>query len=71
MAIKFTGKKKPFDCVIADDPPHSAERGRWSDGYWADVCARHMEIFKKNAKALKTKKDPVWFLKSKKETTKP
>lgn len=70
MTIKFTGKKKPFECSIGDDPPHTPVRARWSDGYWSELCTRHMEIFRKNCGQLKAKKDPVWFLKSqKKETT--
>lgn len=71
MTIKFKGVKKPFaDCIIKDDPPHTAERARWSDGWWSDLCTRHMEIFKKNSQAVKAKANPLWFLRGKKETVK-
>lgn len=62
--MKFLAKhKKQFECVIVSDPPHSAERGRWSDGRYADVCTRHMEIWKKNAAAHRTQQHgKLWFL---------
>lgn len=74
MTIKFASKRKPFDCVITDDPPHTAERARWSDGHYADVCTRHMEIFRKNTAKTKASANPLWFLrgnKTKQETINP
>ena len=58
-----------FECAITTDPPHSTERARWQGGFWADICTRHMEIYRKNCAALRSQQNPLWFL-GKKETRK-
>ena len=73
MTISFTArppKQEPFTCAITTDPPHTDQRARWTDGWWADVCTRHMEIFRKNCAAAQHPGDKLWFLRSKKETPK-
>lgn len=62
MGIKFKAKPEPWSCVIKDDPPHTKERARWSDGWWSDICTRHMEIFRRNLKKHQSQKNPLWFL---------
>lgn len=59
MAIRFTGKREDFDCVVCHA---NGPRARWSDGFWADVCTKCMEIFRTNCARLKTKTNPMWFL---------
>lgn len=62
MTIRFLGKKKPFECVLVDNPTHTDQRARWSDGYWADICTGCMEIFRRNLANAKASTNRLWFL---------
>lgn len=69
MAIKFRGKAVPFVVWNCEMCP-SRDRAKRPDGLPSNFCIKCEEKFLKAINAYRNKKDPIWFLRPKKEKAK-
>lgn len=69
MAIKFTAKPTPF-AVWKCENCASKDRAKRPDGLPSNFCTSCEAKFLKCISAAKSKKDPIWFLRPKKEKAK-
>lgn len=69
MAIKFQGKAVPFTVWTCMECP-SHDRAKRSDGLPSNLCVKCEARFLKTISDWKSKQDPLWFIRSKKEKAK-